>query len=83
MGQNRVPSIERCIYFSCTLSPHQELEVTKARLSETEKMCSESESLLDREKSSTVNLQQQLTDEQGTSAKVILHIDFEKTIPRF
>ena len=50
---------------------HQELQELKARVSGLEKTCSESETLLDREKSSTVNLQQQITDEQGASNKVI------------
>ena len=45
----------------------------KARLSELERTCSESESFLDREKSSAISLQQQLTEEQGTSTKVDFH----------
>lgn len=48
----------------------QELQEARSRVSELERTCSESEILLDREKSSTASLQQQLTDEQGSASKV-------------
>ena len=52
------------------LSTAQELQEARTRVSELEKKTLESETLLDKEKSRTTSLQQQLTKEQETSTKV-------------
>ena len=49
----------------------QELKEARGRVSELEKMCSDSEALLERERSSTVTQQQMLTEKQKTSVKVM------------
>ena len=48
----------------------QELQEARGKLGDLEQTCSQSETLLEREKSSTVSLQQQLTEEHGTASKV-------------
>ena len=52
------------------LSTAQELQEARTGVSELEKKTLESETLLDKEKSRTTSLQQQLTKEQETSTKV-------------
>ena len=67
MKENFVSVLHLAFHAYCV----QELKEARGRVSELEKMCSDSEALMERERSSTVTQQQMLTEEQRTSAKVM------------